>query len=146
MLDKTQVAEVTEKELGIGLQFTCNVGDGRQIGMTAGFPLDWSLDKMNALLDKMSGAMNRQAMKNEIHDRIEKIAALKKQIAANQFQSADHEARSRSDWEGRNKHGNFKMSGNQAIQAQTYITTDRGLRDELDRQQKALEEAKEKCL
>ena len=147
MLDRTQevIAEVAEKDLGIGIQFTVTVGQGRQIAMTAGVPLDWESPKLNGLLDKLAGAMDRQATRYEVHDREAAIENMEKQLATTRSQRETYEQGLQAAWTQRNKQGPFAMSGDQQAKSNTYKTTEQGLLVAIDKAKKDLKDARERC-
>jgi len=98
MLDKTQTApaEITEKDLGLGIQFARQIGTG-QITLTAGVPLDYK--DLNGLLDKLAGAMDRQAAKGTLDAMQNGLDRAKAEYATAQQQLANFEAQVASEWE-----------------------------------------------
>lgn len=146
MLAKTETAEVSEKDLGLGIQFTVTVGQGRQIAMTAGVPLAYETGQLNALLDRMAGAMDRQTLRYENHDRKAQIENMEQQLATTRQQIANHEAMCLDDWERRGKQGAFRMSGDQLAKKKNFETTEQHLIEAIKKKRKELEDSQAQCL
>ncbi len=148
MLDKIsqqQDAETVEKGLGVGIRFAVSVGNGRQIEMTAGVPLDWEKDEFNNLFDKLGGVMDRQAMRYQLHDMRLALEQGESQLRANMQQLANYEATCAADWQGRGRHGEFRMSESQRKQADNYKSTDQHLRTQIEKMRKDIKDVEEKC-
>lgn len=146
MLAKTDAAEVSEKDLGLGIQFTVTVGNGRQIAMTAGVPLAYESKQLNDLLDRMAGAMDRQALRYEIHDRKSQIENMEQQLATTRQQIVNHEAVCLEDWERRGKQGAFRMSGDQLAKKKNFETTQQHLIEAIKKKRQEIEDAQAQCL
>jgi hypothetical protein len=148
MLDKTKgqtEAETVEKGLGVGVRFACTVGNGRQIEMTAGVPLDWESQDFNTLMDKLAGVMDRQALRYELHDRKEALAKAERDLMTNRQQLANYEQQCQNDWERRGKQGDFRMSENQNKQALNFKNTEGHLSEMIRRMRVDIEEVERKC-
>lgn len=148
MLDKTKShadAETVEKGLGVGIRFACTVGNGRQIEMTAGVPLDWESEHYNTLMDKLAAVMDRQALRYELHDRQEALAKAERDLATSRQQLINYEQQCRNDWDRRGKQGDFRMSENQSKQAQNFQNTSEHLVDLIKRMRADIEEVERKC-
>ena len=144
MLDKSQLSTVEEKDLGIGLQFTANLGKG-SMTFTAGFPLDWDTPRINGLVDKLSKVIDRQSMLYELHDRKAAIANMYHQIEVQQSHKTRFDQQLREHWTIGNRRGDFKYSQDQATKLATYDTSIQGLRDAIFKAEKELQELEEKC-
>ena len=136
---------VSETDLGIGLQFSCQVGNGRNIVLTAGFPLAWDAKQINQLLDKLADVAGRQAQRYELHDREAAIANMYHQIEVQQTQQARYTMELRSSWDSRGKRGDFSLSSDQKSKLATYETSIEGLRAAILKAEHELEELKQKC-
>lgn len=148
MLDKTKQhaeAETVEKGLGVGIRFACTVGNGRQIEMTAGVPLDWDARQFNDQLDKLAEVMDRQALRYELHDRQEALAKAQRDLATNRQQLINYEQTCQGDWNRRGKQGEFRMSENQLKQAQNYKNTEDHLAELIRRMRSDIEDVERKC-
>ena len=137
--------EAVEKELGVGLQFSVTVGQGRQIAMTAGFPLEWSGEKIDVLLDKLAKSMDRQAALYEIRDRELAIDNMKAQILTQQEQKQNFLTNLEAQHYAGGRRGEFKPHGDQVVKLNTYETNIKGLRAAIEKYEKDLKEAKERC-
>lgn len=148
MLDKTQDhrdAEVVEKGLGVGMRFSCTVGQGRQIEMTAGVPADWSAAEFNLLLDKLAGCMDRQAARYELHDLRLALEQTEAQLRVNAVQLADYEARALAEWGASARRGDFQPTGKQKQEIANYKSTDVRIRDHIEKLRKDIKKAEDKC-
>ena len=140
-----QMNQVDEKDLGIGLQFSTQVGQGRSITFTAGFPLDWNNAKINHLVDKLSTVADRQAMRYELHDREAAIKNMYHQVEVQLAQRARYARELETSFIDRGKHGEFKPTNEQKSKLATYETSVQGLRDAIFKAEKELEELREQC-
>ena len=150
MLDKTQQhsdTETVEKALGLGVQFTVTVGQGRQIAMTAGVPLDWTGEEINNLLDKLAAGLDRQAMRYQLHDMRLQLAQAEQQLLTNRQQLVNYERANLEAWERDTRRSGraFKPSENQEKQAQNFKNTDQHLAVQIERLRKDIKDVEEKC-
>jgi hypothetical protein len=137
--------EFPEKELGIGIQFTCTIGQGRQIAMTAGVPLDWEESKLNSLLDKLSKVMDRQGAKSDLAEYKARLEAGTKQLTTNEQQLANFELNAKTDWEQAKRNGPWRASESQRKQIDIYKQNSAHLTQELVKLEKTIKDAEEKC-
>lgn len=142
---ETIETEIAEKELGIGLQFTSQIGNGRSITLTAGFPLTWDRGKINELLDKLADVVGRQAIKNALHDRQKRIEGIYHQINAQQVEKARFSEQAKSEWNARGKFGDFELTKSQRQALGVIETSIDGLQKQVLAQEAELEELKEQC-
>jgi hypothetical protein len=145
MLDKTKDGEVTEKDLGIGVQFTCTIGNGRQIAMTAGVPLDWDAGKLDKLLDKLGAAMERQGLKFELQEKKQLLEAAERQYATNLQQLDNYQQQQMAEWERRNKQGPYRPSESQVKQAQNFENNSQHLEKQIVKLRQDIKDAEERC-
>lgn len=144
MLEKVETG-VDESTLGIGLQFSVQVGNGRSLGFTAGFPLEWDASKINSVLDKLVQVSDRQAQRYEMHDRKAAIKNMYHQLDVQNKQKARYDNELQSAWLNRGKQGDFTYSRDQAIKLQTYDTSIAGLQEAIIKAKQELEALAEKC-
>lgn len=137
--------EVIEKELGVGIQFVCTVGQGRQITMTAGIPLEWDINKTNGILDKLALAMDRQSYKYQLHDMRLQLEASEFQLRTNQLQKANYEQQQMADWEKGPKRGSWQPTESQRKQMQNFDTNVAALIDDVKKRRKQIEELEQQC-
>jgi len=146
MLERTgQFSTVEEKDLGIGLQFSVNLGKG-SMTFTAGFPLDWDDQRINGLVDKLSKVIDRQSILYEIHDREAAIKNMMHQIEVQLSQRDRYDRELQVSFATRGKHGNFKYSNEQIKNLNNYDKSVAGLRDAIAKSEAELKELREKCL
>lgn len=143
MLENTKV--VSEKDLGIGLQFVVNLPPNKQMILTAGFPLDWDLKQINALVDKLDAAAKRQAMLEDIKAYELAIKNDYRQLDGNRQQLANHINTAQLEFKTRGKQGEFKMSAAQQAGADNFNKTIKMLEDALYEKEMKLKELKEQC-
>lgn len=146
MLDKTKEPEVTEHDLGVGVQYVANLGGNRQLTITASFPQDWSQDKFNGLLDRIAGAAERQALKAHVETLERTLEGFREQLFTNRQQLANHESQYQADWERSKKQGPVRLTLSQEQNLKNFRTTDSGLVERIKKTEKELEDAKKKCL
>lgn len=144
MLDHKQLATVEEKDLGIGLQFSVNLGKG-SMTFTAGFPLDWDDKRINGLVDKLSKVIDRQSILYEIHDRKAAIANMYHQINVQLTQKDRFYKQLNEHWITGSRKGEFKLSNDNAAKLANYDVSVQGLRDAIFKAEKELQELEEKC-
>ena len=145
MLDKTQVAEVAEKDLGIGVQFAVTVGNGRQITMTAGIPLHWDKAAIDNVLDKLGTAMDRQAAKCQLDDIKLAIEQTESALATTRQQLANYDQANTAEWERSNRRGGFRPSESQIKQAGNFRNTEQAQVAAIEKLHKDLKDAENKC-
>jgi len=137
--------QVKTDGLGVGLRFAVAVGNGRQIEMTAGVPLDWKAKDFNELLDKLAAVMDRQALRYEVHDRKSQIESIETQIGTQREQIANFEIQCQSAFLDRGKNGEFRMTGDQRQKLANFKTTEQALIAALEKKRKELVEVEERC-
>jgi hypothetical protein len=137
--------EVTEKDLGVGIRFATSVGKGRQIEMSAGIPLDWETDKINAVLDKLGNAMDRQAYRYELHDMKLQLEASEFQLQTIRLQRANYEQQQMADWEKSNKRGPWQKTESQRKILQNWDTNEEALIKDVLKRRKEIEEIDAQC-
>jgi hypothetical protein len=137
--------QVKTDGLGVGLRFAVTVGNGRQIEMTAGVPLDWKAKDFNELLDKLAAVMDRQALRYEVHDRKSQIESIEVQLGTQREQMANYEMSCREAFVGGNRNGEFRMTGSQREKFVNFQTTERALIAALEKKRKELVEVEEIC-
>ena len=138
-------AEVIEKDLGVGIQFTVSVGNGRQIAMTAGIPLDWDINQTNKVLDKLALVMDRQANKYQLHDMRAQLEASEFQLKTARQQKANFEQQQMTDWEKSNKKGPWQPTESQRKQLQNWDTTADHLVADVIKRRKEIEDIEQQC-
>jgi flagellar biosynthesis chaperone FliJ len=137
--------EVIEKELGVGIQFVCSVGQGRQITMTAGIPLEWDINQTNKILDKLALAMDRQSYKYQLHDMRLQLEASEFQLRTNRLQKANYEQQQMADWEKGPKRGSWQPTESQRKQLQNWDTNVEALVEDVKKRRKQIEELEAQC-
>ena len=144
MLEKVS-AQVDEKTLGVGVQISVAAGEGRGLGFTAGFPLDWEPDKINELLDKLMKAAERQADKVELKQREASLRNDYAQLEAQLSQKAAHEANITVEWTKRGKQGDFKLTEAQIAQQNNYQVNIESIRKAIAAREKELKDLRDRC-
>jgi len=137
--------QVKTEGLGVGLRFAVAVGNGRQIEMTAGVPLDWDEKSFNKLLDKLAAVMDRQAMRYEVHDRRSQIESVEHQLQTTRQQIENHIMTCQSTFDRRGKNGEFRMTESQRQQEQNFRTTEKAQIAAIEKMRKELVEVEERC-
>jgi hypothetical protein len=137
--------EVIEKDLGVGIQFTVSVGNGRQIAMTAGIPLEWDINQTNRVLDKLALAMDRQAHKYQLHDMRTQLEASEFQLQTARQQKANFEQQQMAEWEKGPKRGPWQPTESQRKQLQNWSTTSEHLAADVIKRRKEIEEIEQQC-
>lgn len=145
MLDKTQDVSVTEKDLGVGIRFACTVGSGRQIEMTAGIPLDWDVEKMNGILDRLAITMNRQALKYQLHDMKLALEQAERQLETTRQQVGNYEQTAMAEWERGGRKGAFRASESQTKQIQNYKNSEGLLIENIKKLRRDIKDTEEQC-
>jgi hypothetical protein len=138
-------AEVIEKDLGVGIQFTVTVGNGRQIAMTAGIPLEWDINQTNRVLDKLALAMDRQAHKYQLHDMRAQLEASEFQLQTARQQKANFEQQQMAEWEKSPKRGAWQPTESQRKQMENWDTTAAHLVTDVIKRRKEIEEIEQQC-
>jgi len=114
MLDKADKAVIVDgKELAIGVHLTASLGQTRQLDLSVAIPLGWPDEEINATLDRVFAAANRQ---KDIQD-LEATRALLR----NAEQDLSNYRKQRVDTENgfliahsaSQKRGEFKATGSQ---------------------------------
>lgn len=148
MLDPKQHhdAETVEKGLGLGIRFACTVGQGRQIEMTAGVPLDWKQDQINDLLDKLATGMDRQSYRYQLHDMKAALEQTERELSTNRQQLANFEDQCAAEFSRRGKNGEFRYSENQEKQRGNYANTEQRIVAHIEKLRKDIKDAEAKCL
>ena len=144
MLDKTS-GEVLDKELGVGIQFTVSVGQGRQIAMTAGIPLDWEPDKVNGILDKLAQAMDRQALRYQLHDMKLGLEKTERDLETNRQQLGNYEQQAMGEWERTGRKGPFRASESQSKQMQNFRNNEAHLIEHIKKMRADIKNVEEQC-
>jgi hypothetical protein len=138
-------AEAIEKDLGVGIQFTVDVGQGRRIAMTAGIPLEWDINQTNRVLDKLALAMDRQAYKYQLHDMRVQLEASEFQLRTARQQKANFEQQQMAAWEKGNKRGAWQPTESAYKQMQNWDTTAEHLAVDVIKRRKEIEELEQQC-
>lgn len=147
MLDKTKdvAAEITEKELGLGIQYARQIGNG-QITMTAGVPLDYTSEHLNRLLDRMAMAIDRQAAKGTLEQLRTTLERAKADYLTTQQQLANHEASVAAAWEKNpNRRGDVKWTESQLKEKLNWQKNEQVLADRIRQFEAEIKDAEEKC-
>jgi hypothetical protein len=131
MLDKTVDQPVSEKELGIGVQFAAAVGNNRQMTLTCGVPLDWPQEKLNGLLDRLASAADRQAAKGKVEELKLTIENARRQLLTNRQQLENYELSAQNDWEIGKRKGVFQPTESQKKQMQNFKNNDAHLVEQI---------------
>lgn len=132
-------------DLGLGIRFACSVGNGRQIEMTAGVPLDWDSRSLNATLDKLAHCMDRQTERYMLKDMEQAIAQAEKDLEINRIQRSRLEDQFRNDFEMRGKRGSWKPEGNQAKQLGNYDNNIAHVTERIKKMRTEIEAIRERC-
>lgn len=138
-------AEVVEKGLGLGIRFACSVGSNRQIEMTAGVPLDWPGQELNGTLDKLAQAMDRQALRYELHDRKLLLERTERDLETNRTQRTRLEAQYRNEFSSSGRKGEWNPTTSQAKQLDNYANTVEHLTEQVKKIRQDIKDAEEKC-
>lgn len=144
-IDQREDADKVEKGLGVGIRFAVTVGQGRQIEMTAGVPLDWSGDDFNLILDKLGGCMDRQAWRYQLHDMKLALEQAEQQLRTNARQLDLYESQCQTEWSQRNKQGELRLSESQLKQVGNFKNTDQHLKQQIEKLRKDIKDVEEKC-
>jgi len=145
MLDKTAdtARTLTKEDLAIGTRFACTVGNGRQIEMTTGIPLDWEKDKINEVLDLMAGAMDRQTLRYRLKDLEQVVEQGTKDLRTSEYQRDMYEQKAKHDFDTMGRRGEWKPSDSQRKQIENFDQSQKHLREHLVITQKQIDALKE---
>ena len=100
--------------LGLGIRFASTVGNGKQMEMTAGIPLDWDAAAINAVLDKIAAVMDRQAARYMLIDMEMDIKAEENRLQTNYSEIERQIKLYKAEFEASGKRGEWKPSPTQA--------------------------------
>lgn len=145
MLDKTTQADVTEKDLGVGIRFACTVGNGRQIEMTAGIPLDWESPKINGILDKLASAMDRQSLRYQLHDMKQLLEQTERQLMTNRQQLANYEQKCLTEWEIGGRKGEWRATESQRKQSDNFKNNATHLAEQITKIRADIKDVEARC-
>jgi hypothetical protein len=151
MLDKTipispvQLVDGDGKELGLGLRLTCGVGQHRQLDMSFGVPLSWSVDEINTQVDKLIAVVERQAAKGDLLSIKGTLQTLEMQLETTRQQMVNHETNARAAWYDAKKHGEFKLTGQAATQMQNFQNTEQTQIAAIKKLREELKVVEERC-
>ena len=120
---------VDAKDLAIGIQVNGQVGPNRTITMTLGAPMTMSLPDLNGFMDKIMAVIDRQNNMGIIEQLRLGLQGAEKDLATNQLQRANYEARCASDWEISHRKGEFRATESQRAQLNNFDATAKELRD-----------------
>lgn len=107
-------------DLGLGIRFAGTVGNSKQIEMTAGIPLDWDAAQINAVLDKLATAMDRQAAKYMVIDMELDIKGEENLLNTNIMQRERALGKWKSEFEASGRHGEWKPTAQQSNELKTW--------------------------
>lgn len=148
MLDKTKPeAEVAADQLAIGIQFAAQVGNGRQLSLTAGVPLDLESGALNSLLDKLGGAMDRQATKYRLDEMRLTLSNMEKQYATTEQQVTNFKMQAEAEWQSRRPDSGraWKPTEVQNKQMRSFENTREHLAVQIKKLRVEVEDAEKKC-
>lgn len=130
MDSKTSLLQgVAPEQLAIGIRVTGQVGPNRSIDMTLGVPMSMNLADLNGFMDKIMSVIDRQNNLGIIDALKIELEKTEKDLANNQLNRANYEAKCAADWERTNRKGEFRATEAQRAQLNNFDATARELRE-----------------
>ena len=111
---------VNTESLGVGIRFASAIGNNKQMEMTAGIPLEWDIAAINAVLDKLAMAMDRQAARYMVIDMELDIKGEENLLNTNIAQRERAVAKWKSDFEASGRRGEWKPTVQQVNELKTW--------------------------
>lgn len=115
----------------LGFSFQAAVGDGRQIVMQGHVAGDAPPAELNAQLDKVSAAIQRQVLKQRLLDTREMLRRHEATVVAMERQFSQVVENAKTQWAASEKRGPFKLSTGEAAQKKTAETNLHNLRTDV---------------
>jgi hypothetical protein len=120
---------IDAKDLAIGINIEGQVGPNRIVKMTLGVPMTMTLPDLNAFMDKAMSVLDRQNNMGIIEALKLELEKTEKDLAANQLNRADYEAKCMTDWEISNRKGEFRATESQRANLGNFDKTAKELRE-----------------
>jgi hypothetical protein len=108
---------------------TAQIGPNRSITMQFGIPMDMRPADLNAYLDKVMAAMDRQNDKGLLTEYKVSLEKAQFNLETAAQQRANHEAACRDAFEKSGRHGEWKPTGSQKQELSNFDNNVRDLRD-----------------
>ena len=131
--------------LGLGIRFAGTVGNGKQIELTAGIPLDWEAADINAVLDKLAKAMDRQAARYMLIDMELDIKGEENRLATNYAQRDRQVQVYKEEFETSGRRGEWRPTSHQAKQLDVYDQNIPHIQKMIAEKRSKFEAMKEQC-
>lgn len=131
-------------ELGLGIQYSAAVSEGRTLVFTAGVPLDVDVKGLNEIVDKLERVTERQALFHKIRTTEEFIAKCEGDLERNRAQLATYRSAAAALWDTR-KRGEFRPTESQQKDINNYENTERTLVANIKKLRSDVDEMKKKA-
>ena len=139
-----QLTTLKGAELALGIQFSAAIGKEKSLTLTTGIPLDMDYSGINAILDKVAQAIDRQDLKYRHADLLLFIDKCEGDLLRNRAQLENYKLSAEVEWGKSGRKGEFQPRGQQEKELQNYENTDRTLVENIKKLRKDADEMKKK--
>ena len=123
-MSEKQLNKLQGSDLALGIQFSANIGKEKSLTLTAGVPLDMPYAGINAILDKVAAAIDRQELKYRYRDMTDFISKCEGDLERNRAQLETYKLSAEATWLKDGRQGGFKPRGQQEKEMQNYANTE----------------------
>jgi hypothetical protein len=131
MMDARTTEQIAAEQAApaVVVRVSAQVGQNRSMEMQYAVPLSMTVADLNTYMDKITSIMDRQNNKGLLEVARASLEAAKKQLATNQEQRGQFEAKCRNDFNLSNRRGDFKATESQRAQFGNFDVTSNNLRE-----------------
>jgi TolA-binding protein len=145
-MSEKQLTKLQGSELALGVQFSAGIGKEKSLVLTAGVPLDMPYAGINAILDKIAAAIDRQELKYRLRDMTDFIEKCEGDLERNRVQLATYRSAVEATFSVSGRKGEFQPTGRQKAELDNYSNSEthliaqiRKLREQADDMRKKIE-------
>lgn len=139
-----QLQTLQGSQLALGIQFSAAIGKEKSLTLTTGIPLDMEYSGINAILDKVAAAIDRQELKYRYRDLLDFIDKCEGDLLRNRAQQETYKLSAEAEWLRSGRRGDYQPRGQQEKELQNYSNTDRHLVEQIKKLRNDAEEMKKK--
>lgn len=150
MLDKSdqlgrEPVIVDGKELAIGAHLTAALGQTRQLDLSCAIPLGWTDEEVNATLDRLASAINRQKARQDLEATKSMLLNAETDLHNNRVHRADQENQFILAHANSNKRGDWNPTGSQRQSLNNLDVNIKNAEERISKLRKDIVELEEKC-
>lgn len=148
MLDKVVEVEAEDdvEVPAIGIEVTSTIGNSRQLTLRTGVKLTATPERINAILDKVVDASDRQKYRHDLMATKQLLANAEQDLYNNQMHKSDFEAKCLAQWASSAKRGEWKPQGSQGQQIANLQSNIDSVKTMIETHKKRIVELEKKCL